>query len=52
MTGACWHGGSLYVANTDTLFRIDGERREVPNGDGKLTSSPLGRGSYRALVTG
>ena len=34
------------------LFRIDGERREVPNGDGKLTSSPLGRGSYRALVTG
>ena len=34
------------------LFRIDGERREVPNGDGKLTSSPLGRGSYRGLVSG
>ena len=34
------------------LFRIDGERIEVPNGDGKLTATPLGRGSYRALVTG
>lgn len=34
------------------LFRIDGERREVPNGDGQLTASPLGRGSYRQLVKG
>jgi glucose/arabinose dehydrogenase len=25
MTGACWHGGSLYVANTDTLFRVTAE---------------------------
>jgi glucose/arabinose dehydrogenase len=25
MTGACWHDGSLYVANTDTLFRVTAE---------------------------
>jgi glucose/arabinose dehydrogenase len=24
MTGACWHEGALYVMNTDTLFRLDG----------------------------
>jgi len=23
MTGACWHGGRLYVTNTDTLFSVD-----------------------------
>jgi len=33
------------------LFKIDGKRREVPNGEGTLTSSPLGRLSYRDLVT-
>ena len=22
VTGACWHGGHLYVTNTDTLFRV------------------------------
>jgi glucose/arabinose dehydrogenase len=27
MTGASWHEGHLYVSNTDTLFRIDGEGR-------------------------
>ena len=27
MTGACWHDGYLYVANTDTLFRIDSAGR-------------------------
>lgn len=25
MTGACWHQGYLYVMNTDTLFRLDGQ---------------------------
>jgi glucose/arabinose dehydrogenase len=25
MTGACWVDGSLYVSNTDTLFRLDGD---------------------------
>jgi glucose/arabinose dehydrogenase len=23
MTGACWHDGALYVANTDSIFRIE-----------------------------
>ena len=32
------------------LFQIDGENVEVPNGNGKLTSSPLGRLSYRDLL--
>jgi spore germination protein GerM len=32
------------------LFKFDGSSREVPNGDGKLTGSPLGRLSYRGLV--
>jgi spore germination protein GerM len=32
------------------LFQIDGENVEVPNGDGKLTASPLGVLSYRDLV--
>ncbi|HEV3479004.1 MAG TPA: PQQ-dependent sugar dehydrogenase, partial [Gaiellaceae bacterium] len=34
MTGACWHAGSLYVANTDTLFRIgaDGRVEDVVTG--------------------
>ena len=41
------------LPNVDrVLFEIDGERREVPNGDGTLTSSPLGRLSYRGLVNG
>lgn len=34
------------------LFQFDGESREVPNGDGTLTSTPLGRLSYRSLVAG
>ena len=32
------------------LFQIDGESVEVPNGNGKLTASPLGRLSYRDLI--
>lgn len=32
------------------LFQIDGENVEVPNGNGKLTASPLGRLSYRDLL--
>jgi spore germination protein GerM len=34
------------------LFQFDGASREVPNGDGTLTSTPLGRLSYRGLVSG
>jgi spore germination protein GerM len=34
------------------LFQFDGATREVPNGDGTLTSTPLGRLSYRKLATG
>ena len=32
------------------LFKFDGSSREVPNGDGKLTGSPLGRLSYKGLL--
>ncbi|MCU1377870.1 MAG: hypothetical protein JWN29_853 [Acidimicrobiales bacterium] len=32
------------------LFQIDGANVEVPNGDGKLTASPLGGLSYRDLI--
>lgn len=39
------------LADVDrVLFRFDGTAKEVPNGDGKLTASPLGRLSYRGLV--
>jgi spore germination protein GerM len=39
------------IASVDrVLFKFDGSSHEVPNGDGKLTSSPLGRQSYRALI--
>jgi hypothetical protein len=34
------------------LFKFDGSSREVPNGDGKLTASPLGRLSYKGLLPG
>ena len=34
------------------LFQIDGENVEVPNGNGTLTASPLGRLSYSALLAG
>ena len=34
------------------LFQFNGASREVPNGEGTLTSTPLGRLSYRGLVTG
>lgn len=41
------------LASVDrVLFKFDGSSREVPNGDGKLTASPLGRLSYRGLVPG
>jgi spore germination protein GerM len=32
------------------LFKFDGSSHEVPNCDGKLTGSPLGRQSFRALI--
>jgi glucose/arabinose dehydrogenase len=34
MTGACWHDGALYVANTDHLFRLwpDGRTEDVVTG--------------------
>ena len=32
------------------LFRFEGQRAEVPNVDGELTPSPVGRRSYRGLV--
>ena len=43
MTGACWHEGALYVADTDTLFRIraDGRAEDV------VTGLP-GRGDHQA----
>jgi spore germination protein GerM len=31
------------------LFRFDGERREVPAGDGELTAEPLNRSDYRLM---
>jgi hypothetical protein len=31
------------------LFKFDGEQREVPNGDGELTASPLGRRHFRSF---
>jgi spore germination protein GerM len=34
------------------LFQIDGENVEVPNGNGTLSASPLGRLSYSALLAG
>ena len=34
------------------LFQFDGAAREVPNGEGTLTSTPLGRLSYRGLTAG
>ena len=34
------------------LFQIDGENVEVPNGNGTLTASPLGRLSYSTLLAG
>jgi spore germination protein GerM len=32
------------------LFRVDGEPKEVPTGDGTLTASPLDRLSYSELI--
>ena len=40
----------LGVERERVVLTWDGERREVPNGDGTLTASPLGRLSYRDLV--
>lgn len=40
------------LPNVDrVLFEFDGEPSEVPNGNGTLTSSPLGRLSYRDLAS-
>jgi spore germination protein GerM len=37
---------------SSVLFQFEGSAREVPNGDGTLTSTPLGRLSYRGLAAG
>jgi glucose/arabinose dehydrogenase len=43
LTGACWHNGSLYFANTDTLSRIG------PDGSVEETVTDLpGRGDHQA----
>lgn len=34
----------------EVLFEFDGRRRDVPAGDGRLTSAPLGRGDYQSLL--
>jgi len=40
------------LPNVDrVLFEFEGEPREVPNGDGKLSAAPLGRMSYRQLIS-
>jgi glucose/arabinose dehydrogenase len=43
MTGACWHQGSLFVMNTDTLLRID----EKGNMEEIVTDLP-GRGDHQS----
>jgi glucose/arabinose dehydrogenase len=45
MSGACWHNGYLYVMNTDTLLRIDG------NGNmQEIVTDLAGRGDHQAGV--
>jgi spore germination protein GerM len=41
---------TAYPGVERVLFQFDGEPREVPNGEGTLTSTPLGRLSYRGLT--
>jgi spore germination protein GerM len=41
---------TAYPGIERVLFQFDGESVEVPNGEGTLTSTPLGRLSYRALT--
>jgi hypothetical protein len=41
---------TAYPGIERVLFQFEGESREVPNGEGTLTSTPLGRLSYRALT--
>ena len=41
---------TAYPGVERVLFQFDGESREVPNGEGTLTSTPLGRLSYRDLT--
>lgn len=43
---------TAYPGVDRVLFQFEGESREVPNGDGTLTATPLGRLSYRSLVAG
>jgi spore germination protein GerM len=43
---------TAYPDVTRVLFQFEGSAREVPNGDGTLTSTPLGRLSYRGLAAG
>jgi spore germination protein GerM len=41
---------TAYPGVERVLFQFDGETSEVPNGEGTLTSTPLGRLSYRGLA--
>jgi spore germination protein GerM len=43
---------TAYPGVERVLFQFEGESREVPNGDGTLTSTPLSRLSYRGLAAG
>jgi len=43
---------TAYPGVDRVLFQFNGSSREVPNGEGTLTSTPLGRLSYRGLVSG
>jgi spore germination protein GerM len=43
---------TAYPGVDRVLFQFEGTSREVPNGDGTLTSTPLTRLSYRGLVAG
>ena len=41
---------TAYPGVDRVLFQFDGSAREVPNGEGTLTATPLGRLSYRGLI--
>ena len=43
---------TAYPSVERVLFQFDGVSSEVPNGEGTLTSTPLGRLSYRGLTEG
>ena len=41
---------TAFPAVDRVLFQFEGQRAEVPNADGELTPSPVGRRSYRGLA--